>query len=194
MKVNVLINSKCVLTKECTAGTWGELKPQISSVLPSQEYNVTLYETMADLVHDEATLPLNDEISLFIYPKHQKGGYSYKEAKDKIKLLRLQSEGGKEFFGDYTHDSTEVLNDKLNKWENLNPVVSDPKPITFNKPTIMKQEIVNKICKGCNKRDEINNLLTEAQEKFNSLIVFEKADAQELKNLDTFNEDEDNED
>ena len=101
-----------LITVETSATTLGELKAEVKDVKWS-DATVVVKETKLGLPMDESPLPVGNSI-LFVYPKKSKSGayveLSGKEAKSKIKELRAS---GVTIPFNYTHASTERLNEFL---------------------------------------------------------------------------------
>lgn len=99
---------------ETQATTWGALKQELSDVFDFNSLNATENITKRDLTVDAAELPTTDFI-LFLRPKTTKSGaYSYKEAKAIIKDDKAAQKAIKKAYAtDYTHLSTEQLNEAI---------------------------------------------------------------------------------
>lgn len=111
------------------AKTWGEFKKEIKGEITLPKPHVAILgETTMGLL-DESILPetvthkgkVTNTYHVFITPKKSKSGGDfsttpYRECKKIIKEIRTGNDTAKDFFGDYTHMTTDKLRGILTKW------------------------------------------------------------------------------
>lgn len=144
---------------ESTANTWGELKKDLdANGIKHDGMQVVVRETKGILKLDGAVLPkgltagdkVTDDITLFLSPSKQKAGseMSYAECRSFIKEKRASAKYGaeaKEFFGDYTHESTDSLQEMVQEWKD-NHKVAKVQP-RANTTMVEEVESIDKVAK-----------------------------------------------
>lgn len=116
---------------ETSANTWGELKADLTAKgIQHDGMQAVVRETKGILKLDGAVLPkgltvgdaVTDDFVLFLSPSKQTAGSinvesaSYRELKEFIKNERVNNQDAVDFFGDYTHSTTEDLRASVQEW------------------------------------------------------------------------------
>lgn len=119
---------------ETEAETWGQLKLVLSSEgIDLENTKAIVGENLVTLESEDAKLPVglsagdeaNGDFTLFLTPVKVKSGadvssMGYTELRSNIKNLRDENEDAVQFFGNYTHSTTEELRDMLRGWYSRN--------------------------------------------------------------------------
>lgn len=141
--VKIILGGSQINEVSTEAATWGELYKQTKKDISYPgEFTAILGETKSILI-EPSVLPdakvvegTQQAIHIFINPVKSKSGsidvdsMSYKDLKNAIKNIRESNKKAADFFGDYTHMSTQQLKEVLKRWYTTQPqgsAVSKPK-------------------------------------------------------------------
>lgn len=159
---------------ETEANTWGELKKDLTkNGVDYSGMKVIVGETKSVLELESAVLPkgltvggeVTDNCTIFLSVLKQKAGSinsqsaSYADLRNFIKTERAKSEANANFFGDYTHATTDNLRKLVTKYQTKSGVTAQS----------VKQTPVLKTSNTATTPSEVVNLLTQAIAKIKTL-------------------------
>ncbi len=133
--IKIILGGSNITTFKTEAKTFGEFKQEIKGELKLPSPHTAMLAETASGLFDVSLLPdeviyegvVTNTYHIYIMPVRSKSGTSkhqnitYKECKTLIKGIRTRDIRAVEFFGNYTHASTQAMRDLLDKWYEVKP-------------------------------------------------------------------------